>query len=173
MTKPTTPRSHPRLPKRFKVTSGHTTLFTLDVGPGGLAFEAMKPPARGSTVSGTVNIGGVDFAFEGLVAWSRPSDSRVGQRGRCGVRFTRVADGLFAALNTSRGQQQQVAVNAPRLVAATPPTASHPATDSMPTISLHGETWVVRSPASEGRRSQEYRCAQESQARNLYRALCG
>ena len=171
MTSPTRQRSSVRQPKRFKLATGQSTVFTLDVGEGGLCFESMKVPARSTEVSGSVNVAGVDFTFQGTVAWTIAGDPRVNQRGRCGVRFTKVADGFVEALRLSRPTSSAAVSAAPRPVAVPSPAVTTVSPNG-PSISLQGDIWVVRTFNAAGR-PQEFRCAKEAQARQLYASLRG
>jgi len=171
MTLPKRQRSSLRQPKRLKLATGQSTVFTLDIGEGGLCFECMKTPARSSVVRGTVNVAGVDFAFEGLVAWTVAGDPRVNQRGRCGVRFTQVSDGFAAALKLSKPPTTITTIGvAPAGAAPGHVVEATRGSSEAPSITLQGDIWVVRSQNAAGR-VQEYRCAKEAQARQLFAAL--
>ncbi|MBI5070978.1 MAG: PilZ domain-containing protein [Deltaproteobacteria bacterium] len=84
-------RTSTRYRRRFRVTIGASPVFTLDLGAGGFSAELMRVPAAGSSVSGAIQLNGSEVPYAGEVAWAKPGDSRLGLRGRIGVRFTHLA----------------------------------------------------------------------------------
>ena len=160
-------RSQARQPKRFKVVVGPTTLFTHDVGVGGLCLEAMTLPARHSIIQAQVVVSGVPYTFEAVVAWTLAGDPRVGNRGRCGIRFTRIAPEYLAALRIIR--EEAVPTSLPIGWSSQLKEPAGPELTA-PDIVQDGETWLVRVPARFGRQ-QVYRCPQESLARRLFERL--
>jgi len=84
----TTPRRPARLRRRVRVTIGGAPAFTQNLGEGGFAAEIMRTYAPGTEIQGTLQLGGIDVAYAGRVAWVKPGDPRVQLRGRVGVRFT-------------------------------------------------------------------------------------
>lgn len=161
-------RTQARHPRRFKVVVGPMTLFTHDVGSGGLCLETMTLPARHSVIQAQVIVSGTPHAFEGTVAWVMPGDTRVGDKGRCGVRFTKASTQLTDAL---KALKHEVAVPSSLPIGwqlqQSEPTA---AVLTAPDIVQEGETWLVRVPARFGRQ-QVYRCPKESLARRLFDRL--
>jgi hypothetical protein len=77
--------------RRFRVSLGHTSSFTLDVCAGGFSTELMRVLAPGSPVQGSIQMNGTNVAFAGEVVWAKPGDMCLNLRGRMGVRFTRVS----------------------------------------------------------------------------------
>jgi len=94
-------RSAPRHRRRFRVTVGHATIFTLDVGPGGFAADIMRALPSGTPVEGTIRLNGVDVGYAGEVAWARAGDPHLALRGRIGVRFTRLPGDVRQLLESS------------------------------------------------------------------------
>jgi len=97
----TNSRSTTRHRRRFRVTVGTTTIFTLDVGPGGFAAEIMRALPSGTPVQGTLRLNGVDVGYTGQVAWARAGDPHLNLRGRIGVRFTRLPGEVRRMLESS------------------------------------------------------------------------
>jgi hypothetical protein len=73
------------------VTIGGTATFTQSLGVGGFSAEVMRVLPRGSSVQGTMRVGGKDVDYVGDVAWVKAGDSRINLRGRMGVRFTQLS----------------------------------------------------------------------------------
>jgi hypothetical protein len=71
--------------------------FTQDVSPGGLALELPRVPRPGTTVHGTLPLGGEEYPFTGVVVWAKAGEPRLQVRGRVGVRFTGIANAFFEA----------------------------------------------------------------------------
>lgn len=79
----------PRQRRRLKLSlGGRLPAFTADVSPGGFAVEMMNVPRPGTTVHGTLSMGGREYNFTGEVSWARAGDPRLSVRGRVGIRFT-------------------------------------------------------------------------------------
>jgi hypothetical protein len=81
-------RASTRHRRRFRVTVGTTSVFTLDIGAGGFSAELMRVLPPSSEVKGSIRLNGVDVVYAGRVVWSRPGDPRISLRGRMGVHFT-------------------------------------------------------------------------------------
>ncbi len=94
-------RSAPRHRRRFRVTVGHATIFTLDVGPGGFAAEILRAIPSGTPVSGTIRLNGVDVGYQGTVVWARAGAPNLNLRGRIGVRFTHLPGDVKRILDSS------------------------------------------------------------------------
>jgi len=71
------------------VTLGQTTVFTVDVGPGGFAADILRALPAGTPVEGTLRLNGADVGYTGQVAWARAGDPHLNLPGRIGVRFKR------------------------------------------------------------------------------------
>ena len=82
-------RTAVRNPRRLKVMVGADVAFTTDVTANGFCVESAHVAQPGTCLSGTITVGGHDFAFTGMVCWARG-----GQHGRMGVRFIDVAKEL-------------------------------------------------------------------------------
>ncbi len=74
--------------RRYKVTLGPASGFTVDVSAGGFCAELMRVFPKGTAVKGNVLVDGTEFEFSGRVAWARQGDFRINLRGRMGVCFT-------------------------------------------------------------------------------------
>jgi|CXWL01.1.fsa_nt_gi hypothetical protein len=86
----------PRLKRRLKISlGGKLPAFTADVSPGGFAVEAMQVMKAGTTVHGSLTMGGEEFPFTGRVTWSTHGEPRLSLRGRYGVRFTGIPNEFF------------------------------------------------------------------------------
>jgi hypothetical protein len=94
-------RSAPRLRRRFRVTLGQTTVFTVDVGPGGFAADIHRALPAGTPVEGTLRLNGADVGYTGQVAWARAGDPHLNLPGRIGVRFRRPPDEVHRVLASS------------------------------------------------------------------------
>lgn len=94
-------RADPRHRRRFRVTVGSATVFTMDVGAGGFAAEIMRALPSGTPVQGTLRLNGVDVGYAGQVVWARPGEPHLNLRGRIGVRFTRLPGEVKQLLGSS------------------------------------------------------------------------
>jgi hypothetical protein len=74
--------------RRYKVTLGPASGFTVDVSAGGFCAELMRVFPKGTAVKGNLLVEGTEFEFSGRVAWAKQGDFRINLRGRMGVRFT-------------------------------------------------------------------------------------
>lgn len=79
------------------MTTGRGGSFTVNVSGGGYCTELMRVQEVGEPVEGVIHTARGQTTFRGQVAWAAAGDSRLGIRGRMGVRFLQV-DRLFAAL---------------------------------------------------------------------------
>lgn len=177
MTTHRVPRTHVRQPRRFKLVTESTQAFTVDISAGGLSFEAQRHLARGTQVTGSVQVSAHTYPFQGVVVWSTPGDARASVRARCGVRFTQVAAGLASAIGarTSTSAAPFNASYVPKASTVSAPVAASTSSSSTglyATLTHENETWVVRVRELSGKR-QEYRCAHEAHARKLLAALSG
>ncbi len=77
-------RTEARSPQRLRVLVGDDVSFTADVTANGFCVETAHPATPGSAVSGTITVGGREFAFTGMVCWARGGTPLLG---RMGVRF--------------------------------------------------------------------------------------
>ena len=99
----------PRLRRRVRLTLKDAgPVFTADLSPGGFAAELLQVPRPGTTLHGTLPLGGQEFPFTGVVMWAKAGELRLNLRGRVGVRFTGIANAYFeayqrAALPPARG----------------------------------------------------------------------
>lgn len=82
---------------RLRVTTGRGSSFTVNVSGGGYCTELMRVQGVGEPVEGVIHTARGRTSFRGQVAWAAAGDSRLGIRGRMGVRFLQV-DRPFAAL---------------------------------------------------------------------------
>lgn len=162
---PMTPRAHLRQRRRLKVlvSQPRVALFTLDVSEGGLALEAPKAPLVGARQPGAVVIDGVDYPFEGRIAWALPGDHWLGTKAKYGVAFVTVHERYVAALQGARTTPVPTRV----LVPSKPSPSSDVQTV---VVEASGSGWVVRVPSGKGK-VQVYHCAEERQARQLAAAF--
>lgn len=179
MTTHRVPRSHVRQPRRFKLVTELTQAFTVDISAGGLSFEAQRHLARGTAVTGSVQVSAQNYAFQGVVVWSTPGDARASVRARCGVRFTHVEPGLASAIgsrtSTSAAPFNASPASSPSSTVRAAPVAASTSSSSTglyATLTQENDTWIVRVRELSGKR-QEYRCAHEAYARKLLAALSG
>lgn len=93
-------RSDSRRRRRFKVTLGKHTSFTIDISSGGFSTEAMRVLPMGTEVTGTIQIEGKEMPFAGLVAWAKAGAPHLELRGRMGIRFTSVPKELLALITS-------------------------------------------------------------------------
>lgn len=80
--------------RRYKVTLGPASGFTVDVSAGGFCAELMRVFPKGTAVKGSLLVEGNEFEFSGRVAWAKQGDFRINLRGRMGVCFTDLPDQL-------------------------------------------------------------------------------
>lgn len=80
-------RASPRALRRLRVLVGGDSAFTADVTANGFCVETLRLAQPGTSISGTIAVGGREFAFTGVVCWARGDDA---QHGRMGVRFLEV-----------------------------------------------------------------------------------
>ena len=80
-------RMIPRALRRLRVLVGADTAFTADVTANGFCIETPRLAQPGTSISGTITVGDREFAFTGMVCWTRGDDP---QHGRMGVRFLEV-----------------------------------------------------------------------------------
>jgi hypothetical protein len=83
-----------RLHKRFKVTFGKSTTFTVDVCGGGFCALLLRAVAPGTPVDGTILVDGRDVPYTGHVVWAKAGDVRLGIRGQIGVGFASLDSAL-------------------------------------------------------------------------------
>ncbi|MFL5319094.1 MAG: PilZ domain-containing protein, partial [Myxococcaceae bacterium] len=57
--------------KRVRVDIAGSTSFTVDVSPGGLCVESMRPSAPGASVIGKLRVQDRDLEFTGVVCWAK------------------------------------------------------------------------------------------------------
>ena len=74
--------------RRYKVSLGPASGFTVDVSAGGFCAELMRVFPKGTAVKGNLLVDGTEFEFSGRVAWAKQGDFRINLRGRMGVCFT-------------------------------------------------------------------------------------
>lgn len=84
--------------KRLRVVTCRGSSFTVDVSAGGFCTELMRVLPVGEPVEGLIHLNGRDVAFAGRVAWSRPGDPRLNERGRMGVCFVRIEPEFASSL---------------------------------------------------------------------------
>lgn len=84
--------------KRLRVELSGTPSFTVDVSPGGLCLESMKPLAPGNSIHGKLRVANEDLDFTGVVCWAKAAEPRLQLRGRMGIRFTSVPPQYYAFL---------------------------------------------------------------------------
>jgi len=73
--------------RRLRVLAGGDTAFTADVTANGFCVDTPRLAQPGTSISGTIAVGDREFAFTGMVCWTRSDDP---QHGRMGVRFLEV-----------------------------------------------------------------------------------
>ncbi len=96
----------PRLRRRLKIhLEGKPDAFTSDVSPQGFAAELMRIVTPGSSVTGSIALGGEQFPFTGKVCWAKQGEPRMNVRGRFGVCFTGIANRFYELLKTTWGQE--------------------------------------------------------------------
>jgi len=88
----------PRHRLRLRVTTSRGSMFTVNVGHGGVCTEQMRVFPVGTRVEGHISLDGREAAFSGRVAWTLAGDPRLGQLGRMGMRFDRVGPELAQGL---------------------------------------------------------------------------
>lgn len=88
-------RLGPRHDRRLRMALGNVLVFTRDLSPGGFCAEMMHVLAPGTSVAGTLALGGRDFPFTGRVSWSQSGDPKRARRGVVGVCFTGIENGFF------------------------------------------------------------------------------
>lgn len=93
-------RSDSRRRRRFKVTLGKHTSFTIDISSGGFSTEAMRVLPMGTEVTGTIQIEGKEVHFAGRVAWAKAGIPQMDVRGRMGIRFNSVPPELLALITS-------------------------------------------------------------------------
>lgn len=91
-------RLNGRRRRRFKLTFGRTSCFTVDASAGGVCAELIRGLPPGAKVEGSIWVGGNDVLFAGMVAWLKPGDVCLGLRARIGVRFTRIGEEFSKAI---------------------------------------------------------------------------
>jgi hypothetical protein len=92
-------RSRKRQRRRYRVTVGPASWFTIDVCSGGFCTELMRVLPVRTAVEGSIDVKGTDVPFAGKVAWARPGEWRLNLRGRMGVHFTRIEPDLAQLLD--------------------------------------------------------------------------
>jgi hypothetical protein len=92
-------RSRGRLRRRYKVTVGAGSWFTMDVCAGGFCAELMRVLPLRALVEGAIHVKGMQVPFAGVVVWARRGDWHLNLRGRMGVQFTRIASDLARLLD--------------------------------------------------------------------------
>ncbi len=95
-------RHNVRHRRRYRVTLGYISSFTVDVCGGGFCTELARVLRPGSPVEGSIQVLGREVSFGGQVAWVRPGD--IGLSGRMGVRFTRVPWDLQRLFDSPSGK---------------------------------------------------------------------
>lgn len=90
-------RASPRMLRRLRVLFAGDTVFTADVTANGFCVETSHLATPGTSVTGTISVGGRDFDFTGMVCWARSDDP---QHGRMGVRFLHVPGEFQAELES-------------------------------------------------------------------------
>lgn len=83
---------------RLRVVTCRGSSFTVDVSSGGFCTELMRVLPVGEPVEGLIHLNGRDASFTGRVAWSRPGDPRLNERGRMGVCFVRIEPEFASSL---------------------------------------------------------------------------
>lgn len=95
-------RTFQRLRRRLRLSlGGKLPAFTADVSPGGFSAEMMQIPRPGTTVLGSLTLGGKEFTFTGLVRWAERGEPGLALRGKIGVRFTGIANEFFEMFRRS------------------------------------------------------------------------
>ena len=89
--------------KRIKVVLGGRPVFTSDISLGGFSAESMQVLTPGTAIDGSITIGADSFPFSGEVVWAKAGAAQLGMRGRMGIRFKSVTEGLRAALESFSG----------------------------------------------------------------------
>lgn len=87
--------------KRLRVEFAGSPSFTIDISPGGLCVESMRPVTPGSHVTGKIRLANDDLEFTGVVCWAKAAEPRLQIRGRMGIRFTSVPPQYYASLKPS------------------------------------------------------------------------
>ena len=99
--------------KRLRVDLGGNASFTIDISPGGVCVESMKPVTPGSHVQGQLRVANEDLDFTGIVCWAKAAEPRLAIRGRMGIRFTSIPPQYYSSL-----QARSAAVHLPQGLAA-------------------------------------------------------
>jgi hypothetical protein len=90
-------RTTPRALRRLRVLIGADVFFTADVTANGFCAETRRPAQPGTSLSGRITVGEMQFEFIGMVCWARGEE----QHGRMGVRFLEVSPDFEAEFDTA------------------------------------------------------------------------
>ncbi len=93
-------RSDSRRRRRYKVTLGTHTSFTIDISGGGFSTEAMRVLPVGTEVTGTIQVEAKQVPFSGRVAWAKAGAPHLNLRGRMGIRFSSPPQDLLALIGS-------------------------------------------------------------------------
>jgi hypothetical protein len=96
-------RKSRRVRKRIKVVLSGRPVFTTDISLGGFSVELMQVLPPGTAIDGSLTIGVDSFPFSGEVVWAKAGVAQLGLRGRMGIRFKSVTEGLRTALESFSG----------------------------------------------------------------------
>jgi hypothetical protein len=84
----TSRRASVRARRRLKLKLPHCRSFTADIGAGGFSAEVLRVLPPGTSIDGSIELGGRSIPFAGRVAWAKAGDPYNGIRGRMGILFT-------------------------------------------------------------------------------------